>query len=135
MLKVNTMIENGTLKIFDSCINLRKEILDYKFPERTIEGKTKANGEKPMDKNNHAINAMEFLVMETPDNLKVLENKAYDEFGHEYSKNDMNFFKKKKEQFNNPYVEGYVPWNNKKEKQSTMEDIFIGTGNLEDILW
>lgn len=135
MLKVNTMIENGTLKIFDTCINLRKEILDYKFPERTIEGKTKSNGEKPMDKNNHAINAMEFLVMETPDNLKVLENKAYDEFGHEYSKTDMTFFKKKKDGFINPYAVGYVPWTGQKEKQSTMEDIFIGTGSMEDIEW
>ena len=116
MLKVNTMIENGTLKIFDTCINLRKEILDYKFPERTIEGKTKANGEKPMDKNNHAINAMEFLIMETPDNFKVLENKAYDEFGHEYSKSDMNYFKKSKETITNPYAVGYVPWTGRKRK-------------------
>ena len=45
-----------------------------------------------MDKNNHAINAMEFLIMETPDDLKKLENKSYDEYGHEYSKSALNYF-------------------------------------------
>ena len=131
MLKVNTMMENGSLKICEDCVNLRRELINYKFPERTADGKTKPGGDKPTDKNNHAINAMEFLVMEAPDNLRELENKAYDEYGHEYSKSAMNYFKTQVNK--NPYN----PFSEapKKKEASLMDILFVGTGSSEDIEW
>lgn len=131
MLKVNTMIENGTLKICESCLNLRREIINYKFPERTADGKMKPNGDKPMDKNNHAINAMEFLVMETPDDLTKLENKAYDEHGHEYSKSAMNYFSKEHLVRANPY--NPFTENTKKDTNSDMDYLFLMPGSMEDL--
>lgn len=132
MLKVNTMIEKGQLKIFNSLINLKKEILNYKFPERTADGKMKPNGDKPVDKKNHAINAMEFLLMETPDDLTKLENKAYDENGHELSKSALGYFKTKDPV--NPYA--FNPFSSNKEiKRDPIEEVFLGTGGYEDIPW
>lgn len=133
MLKVNTMLENGTLRILESCPNLRREIMNYKFPERTADGHMKPGGDKPMDKNNHAINAMEFLVMETPDDLTKLENKAYDEHGHEYSKSALNYFSKEKNEIKNVY-NPFVT-NNTKKEISEMDKLFLNTGNLEDVTW
>lgn len=81
MLKTNTFIDSGKLKIFKSCINLYKEGINYKFPPRTADGKSQ--GDKPVDKNNHAVNAMEFMIMTIPENLKNLEHKSYDARGIE----------------------------------------------------
>ena len=75
ILRVNTLIEAGQLRIFNSCTNLCTEIMKYKFPERTSTGKS--TSDKPEDKNNHAINAMEFAVMELPMDLKEVSNKGY----------------------------------------------------------
>lgn len=135
MLKVNTLIESGRLKIFGRCKNLRREIMNYKFPERTAEGKMKPNGDKPVDKNNHSINALEFGVMELPDDLKKMENRAYDDRGHEYSKSAMSYFHREPQTNSNPY--GLYAFTNK-QKQSDlgtrMNDLFT-IGNSEDIQW
>jgi hypothetical protein len=134
MLKVNTMIENGTLKIFNTCNRLRKEIMNYKFPERTIDGKMKPGGEKPVDKNNHYINAMEFLVMEVPEDLHNIQNKAYDEYGNEYSKDAISYYNKVNKN-QNPYY--YDPFTESKRKdRSNMDEIFgVNTGGLDEISW
>jgi len=81
IFKVNTLIESGQLKIFTSCTNLCREIKDYKFPERSLDAKLRNNDEKPEDKKNHAINAMEFLVMEAPHDLKSTSMMAYHQSG------------------------------------------------------
>lgn len=75
ILNVNTLIESGKLKIFNSCTNLCTEIMKYKFPERTSTGKS--TSDKPEDKNNHAINAMEFAVMELPADLTKTSGPGY----------------------------------------------------------
>lgn len=81
LLKVNTLINSGKLKIFrDKCPNLYKEMVNYKFPERTADGKSK--GDKPVDKNNHATNALEFACMELPDDMVLKDLQAYNAEGH-----------------------------------------------------
>ena len=75
ILRVNTLIEAGQLRIFNTCTNLCTEIMKYKFPERTSTGKS--TSDKPEDKNNHAINAMEFAVMELPMNLTETSHIGY----------------------------------------------------------
>lgn len=56
IFRVNTYLESGRLKIHDSCTELIEELSDYKFPERTLS--SKVNLDKPIDKNNHSINAL-----------------------------------------------------------------------------
>ena len=75
ILRVNTLIESGQLRIFNTCSNLCTEIMKYKFPERTSTGKS--TSDKPEDKNNHAINAMEFAVMELPMDLTQTTQLGY----------------------------------------------------------
>ena len=79
IMQLNTMIDKGTIYIFKTCTHLYKEITNYKFPERTADGSSR--GDKPIDKNNHAINALEFLVMELPADMKGLRSAAYDGTG------------------------------------------------------
>ena len=76
MIRLNTIIDSGRIKIFkDKCPNLYKEIINYKFPERTADGKSK--GDKPVDKNNHATNALEFMCMELPVDMDIKDLYAY----------------------------------------------------------
>ena len=70
IIKMNSMIDNGELLFFESGVpHFLKEILKYKFPDKTLETSNK-NTDKPIDKDNHGINAGEFLCMETPRSLK-----------------------------------------------------------------
>ena len=64
VFRVNTYLEAGTLKIMDNCTELIEEIQDYKFPERTLS--SRHNSDKPMDKNNHSINPLEWICMALP---------------------------------------------------------------------
>lgn len=70
ILRLNTYIETGRLKIFDSCTYFIDEILDYKFEERTLNNNKR--DVKPKDKNNHAINPAEWMAMELPSDPKLL---------------------------------------------------------------
>lgn len=75
IIRTNTFINLDKIKIFDDLEFLYKEIINYKFPERTADGKSR--GDKPVDKNNHAVNTLEFMIMELPDDLTKLENRSY----------------------------------------------------------
>lgn len=81
LIKLNTLIDTGRIKIFkDKCPNLYKEIVNYKFPERTADGKSR--GDKPVDKNNHATNALEFACMELPNDMILTDLNSYNSEGH-----------------------------------------------------
>ena len=51
----------------DTCEELIQEITNYKFPERTLDV-SKHNSDKPVDKNNHSINPLEWICMALPAN-------------------------------------------------------------------
>lgn len=72
ILKVNTLINEHKIRILNTCKNLVREMTNYKFPGYTSDGKSK--GDKPIDKNNHAISALEFLVMELPGDLENMKS-------------------------------------------------------------
>lgn len=57
VLRTKTYTDLERVKIMDCCENLCKEIVEYKYPERTLKNTT--DKVKPQDKNNHSINAME----------------------------------------------------------------------------
>lgn len=84
VLRTNTLLELGQLKIFRNCSGLIREGLAYKFPEKDLD-KPNANTDKPMDKFNHGINALEFAVMQLPHNLENLNYMVYNVDGKRIS--------------------------------------------------
>lgn len=60
--RLNTYINTNRIVIHDNCINLIKELKNYKY----ITDESKMSGYKnmPEDKNNHGINALEWIVMD-----------------------------------------------------------------------
>ena len=75
---MNTYINTGKLRIMDCCTELIGELKEYKFPARTLNDAKEAN--KPVDKNNHYINATEWPLMALPADPKQLRGAAYDRF-------------------------------------------------------
>lgn len=78
ILRVNYFIENKMLTIHkDKCPQLCAELSEYKFPEKSLEKNLGANADKPVDRRNHGVNAMEFILMDVPTDLKIADNKIY----------------------------------------------------------
>jgi len=69
--RVNTYLESGKLKIHDNCIELITELQNYKFPERTLGSKWVSD--KPVDKDNHSINPLEWICMALPADPKYMQ--------------------------------------------------------------
>ncbi len=86
VFRLNTYIESGRLKIFSSCEYLIAELSDYKFPSKEL-GKTVANANKPIDKNNHAINPLEWITMKLPADPAKLLHGVYNNMGIEVNEN------------------------------------------------
>lgn len=82
VFRLNTYLESGCLQIMDCCKYLIGELKDYKFPPKSLDHPNK-NTDKPVDKNNHAINPLEWIVMELPVNPTNLVAGIYDRRGHE----------------------------------------------------
>ena len=79
IFRLNTYIDQGYLRIFDTCRLLIKELADYKYPPHKL-GETR-HVDKPVDKNNHSINPLEWIVMELPANPKNLRYGVYNNRG------------------------------------------------------
>jgi PBSX family phage terminase large subunit len=74
LLRVNSYIERGKLKVFESCFNLIREMSGYRFPEVSMDD-DKNLDEKPLKKDDHAPDALRYMLMrlpEDPDDLKQL---------------------------------------------------------------
>lgn len=80
VFRTNTYIESQKIRIMDCCEYLIKELREYKFPEKTLNQKRR-NADKPVDKNNHSINCMEWILMELPANPDELQGGVYDSMG------------------------------------------------------
>ena len=89
IFRTNTYLESGKVEIFDTCTFLIDELRDYKFPPKKV-GDTYARGlDKPVDKNNHAINPLEWICMALPADPAKLVYGSYDRYGHDLSTLDM----------------------------------------------
>jgi PBSX family phage terminase large subunit len=75
LLKVNSYINQGKLKIFNNCINVLKEGLNYKFPEVTMDNEKNLD-EKPIKHNDHAMDALRYALMRLPDDPELLKTVA-----------------------------------------------------------
>lgn len=80
VLALNTYFESGRLRIMNCCPYLIKELKGYKFKERSLTD-TRYD-DKPVDKNNHAINPLEWIVMELPKDPANLTHGIYDKHGY-----------------------------------------------------
>ena len=80
VLRTNTLFELGQLKIFNTVVGLIREGLSYRFPEKDLD-KPNKDTNKPEDKFNHGVNALEFLVMELPHNLEHFDWALYNKSG------------------------------------------------------
>ena len=79
VIRLNDYIEAGRIEIWDCCEHLIGEAKEYKFKPKTLDDKVSDN--KPIDKNNHSINALEWIAMELPANPNQLFLTGYDEYG------------------------------------------------------
>ena len=79
ILRLNTYIESGRLKIMDCCVGLIGELREYKFKQRTLDNPHA--GDKPEDKRNHAINPLEWITMELPSDPRNIIHGAYNGAG------------------------------------------------------
>ena len=75
LLKVNSYINNGKLKVFNTCVNTIKEGLNYKFPEVTMDNEKNLD-EKPLKRGDHAMDALRYALMRLPDDHELLKNVA-----------------------------------------------------------
>ena len=76
--RINTYFEEGRLKIMDCCENLVREFKDYKYKPQVLGKPTK---EEPIDRNNHSIDALQWICMELPENPADLVLGAFDSSG------------------------------------------------------
>lgn len=84
IFRLNTYLESGKLKIFSSCVGLNRELREYKF--KADESQSSGFTGKPEDKNNHGINALEWITMELPADPKDLVYGIYDKMGRDLTK-------------------------------------------------
>jgi hypothetical protein len=83
--RTNTYFESGRIEIMDCCAGLIAELRDYKFPPKSLTSSTRAQ-DKPIDKNNHGINPLEWMCMALPPDPKKLLYGAYDSRGNDLTR-------------------------------------------------
>lgn len=117
ILRTNTYFEAGRIRIMKSCEGLIVELRDYKFKPKSLSNTV--GNDAPEDKNNHAINPLEWICMELPANPKNILNRVYNRFGleadTEQHKDDWM-----------PYAlrDDTSPWNNDPDTMFGMEPIW-----------
>ena len=89
IFRTNTYFEAGKLKIMRKCKGLIEELDNYKF--KADESLASGYTGKPVDKDNHGINALEWICMELPANPAEL---LYGVYG----KNGVNLTEEKKKE-------------------------------------
>lgn len=77
ILRVNSYINRGKLKIFRSCVNLAREIVNYKYPELDMDDEKNLD-EKPIKRNDHAVDALRYGCMRLPENPDELASQSYE---------------------------------------------------------
>ena len=75
VFQLNTYFELYKIEIFETCTELIRELENYKFEDQTLG--SMHNKDKPVDKDNHYINALEWIIMCLPPDPQNLFNPAY----------------------------------------------------------
>ena len=74
--KVYTYMDSRRLKIHDCCVKTIWEGINYKYPKQDLVSEKNAS-EKPVDKDNHAMDCLRYILAELPDNPDSLINQSY----------------------------------------------------------
>lgn len=74
--KVQAYFSLGRLKIFNNCVNTIREGMNYKYKPQELDA-TKNLDEKPIDKDNHTMDSLRYLINELPDDPSQLIQKSY----------------------------------------------------------
>ena len=84
VMRLNTYLESGRLKIFETCTDLITELREYKFKrdDKANSGYT----DKPEDKNNHCINPLEWITGWLPANPENICYGIYNSKGEDLAK-------------------------------------------------
>lgn len=72
ILKVNAYIELGKWKVYNTCVNLIREGLNYKYKELDIDSANETLDEKPIKANDHAMDSCRYGFMRLPDDPALL---------------------------------------------------------------
>lgn len=81
-LRVNERTKRPRLTIFSTCLNLIEEIGEYRWAELTENQAGQRNErEEPRKKNDHAVDALRYLIMSRPDPTKLMDRR---DFGKEF---------------------------------------------------
>lgn len=74
IMKVHGYFEMRKLKILSSCVETIKEGRNYRYPETELGGKAT---DKPVDKDNHCMDTLRYIIQELPDDPLTLRNQVY----------------------------------------------------------
>lgn len=74
--KVYTYLVHSRLKFFSSCANTVREGTQYKYKLQELEDNKNAD-EKPIDKDDHTMDTLRYLIQELPDNPDRLVNRSF----------------------------------------------------------
>lgn len=77
IMKVNSYIERGKLKIYNTCVNTIREHLHYKFPEISMDN-DKNLDENPLKKDDHSADSTRYMLMPLPDDPNLLKLVAFE---------------------------------------------------------
>jgi hypothetical protein len=77
ILRVNSYIERGKLKVYSTLQNTIREHMNYKFPEITMDD-DKNPDEKPLKKDEHSCDGARYMMMALPDDPELLKAQAYE---------------------------------------------------------
>lgn len=90
-MKPHPKTNKPSFYIFDNCFNTLEEITTYKYPElKSNEQGVKSNNENPMKVNDHAMDALRYMIIDLPDKYKV-EDLSYHERMKKYSNIEIAF--------------------------------------------
>lgn len=76
IVKVQAYFSLKRLKVFSSCANTIKEGLNYKYKPEELDSRKNPDN-KPIDKDNHAMDSLRYLINELPDNPDLLKHASY----------------------------------------------------------
>jgi phage terminase large subunit len=70
--KVYTYLEHGQIKIFNTCTNTIREGVGYKYNLQELDSKKNLD-EKPIDRENHAMDSLRYLIQELSDDPEQMK--------------------------------------------------------------
>lgn len=74
-LKPDPKTNKPLLYVFETCINLLEEITTYRYPDlKPNQQGVKSEDEKPIKVNDHAIDALRYMVVDLPERYKPLQD-------------------------------------------------------------